>query len=314
MDCSFGGYQVLRQFREDPFYLARYHASVCLVLSAATGLVFWLRPPSWTDLLWFLPAMLMMTSVKIQVVLASVAVAIGTCLWRTEFHLWHLALPVIATAVSFSFVALIHNSAHNSLRPRWLNRPVGELVGLLQLSGFPDWKITHVLHHAHSDDPVLDPHPPGHKGYWEFTVGMRDSVVKAYLVSFFRIFPRDERSMRAVKTFAICSKLGQALKILFLFSVLGPVLFSWLFVPSIAAKMLQFAWANWAAHRPEGDGFVIRDLDHGWYKIANFFSFGTYVHASHHEVPTLFDPRDLAKRRAQGGVPGGRSSSSHEAA
>lgn len=238
----------------------------------------------------------MMTSVKIQVVMASVAVSIALSCWRMGFELWHFALPGAAVALAFSFCALIHNASHGSLRPRWLNRPVGELMGLFQLSGFPDWQITHVLHHTYTDDPVLDPHPPLNKGYWEFTTGMRASVVSAYLESFFRYFPRNQESMAAVRMFARYSKLSHALKMILMFVILGPVLFSWFFVPSIAAKMLQFSWLNWAGHRRHDGAQGAQDLEHGWYRVANFFSFGLYAHDSHHRAPALFDPRSLKHR------------------
>lgn len=104
---------MFREFRKESFCLAHYRRRVSAILLPCL-----LVAVCWREVLWFFPVLIMMTSVRIQLVMASVVVAI----------------------------ALIHNASHGSLRPWWLNQPVGELMGLFQLTGFPDRQATQVLH------------------------------------------------------------------------------------------------------------------------------------------------------------------------
>lgn len=77
------------------------------------------------------------------------------------------------------------------------------------------------------------------------------------------------------------------------FFVLGVPLFVALFLPIQLAGWLIVSHFNWVSHGgddPEHD-YHPRNLDHGWYWLANRLWFGLYFHANHHRWPYLFDPR-----------------------
>lgn len=285
---------MMTSFRKDPFYLTKYHARWALGLMIVNALLGAVFAPNWETLAWFGPSLLLLSSPRIEAVLASVAAALAAAVWLGGVQPVDLLGVGLAFVLALSFSGLIHCASHGSLRPRFLNRPVGELMGLFQLSGFADWKIIHVFHHAHTDDPLLDPHPPGKKGFWEFTRTMRTSIGQAYLRSYFGIFGQTPQTQKAVKGFMLMSRLVVLNKIIFWYLILGPRVFAFVYTSSIAFKMLQFSLLNWAAHRPSSSGFEIRNLDQGFFKLMNLFSFGLYVHKNHHLVPTLFNPKRLA--------------------
>ena len=205
----------------------------------------------------------------------------------------YLGYLIGAGAATLTATALLHNASHRSLRPKWLNRPVGELMCLFQLTGFPDWTVVHVFHHTFSDDPVKDPHPPGNQTFWQYVNTVRAQILSVYLRHYFEIFGRNADTEKAVKRFGLSMKLDHFMKVTFWFLSLGPQLFSLFFFPSIVLKMFNHAWINFANHQWTGKENKLINLDGGFYKICNFFGFGIYYHKNHHINPALFDPRKL---------------------
>lgn len=283
---------MLRAFQKDPFYLAHYHTKVVFVLAFInTGLLI-MRPPEWHDVILYMPALYLATSSKLKHVVGAFAYAFAASVFSADFSLMALFIGVPAALVfTFPFSALIHSASHGSIRPRWLNRPVGELMGVIQLSGFPDWKITHVLHHTHTDHPELDPHPPLKKTYWEFALGMRDSVMKAYLKYYFKVFGQNDKSMQALNRFKWASLAAVSMKLTFWFLVLKPQFFAFFFLTSVAFKMTHWAWFNYSTHRPVENGVQIHNLTKYGYKFVNLIGFGLYYHDNHHASPMLFNPK-----------------------
>ncbi len=246
---------------------------------------------SWEQLTVCLPAILLLCSVRVQWVMAGSVYGLLVGGSAQEFSPWHLFGLPVAWTLSLVFSGLIHCASHGSLRPRTLNRPVGELLGLAQLSGFADWNIVHILHHSHTDDPVRDPHPPQNLTYWQYTKAMRALIVKVFVAKYFQLFGASEKSQQELKAFSRNSKLAHINKVVFWFLLLKSQIFFFLFAPSIVAKMFQFSWLNWAAHRPGKAGVEIRNLEGAGYRYLNIFSFGLFVHKNHHLVPTLFNPK-----------------------
>jgi fatty acid desaturase len=252
------------------------------------------RPPDIFDVLLYLPAVLLAVSTNIQMVIASFIFAAAVSFFRSDFNPMALLYVMpITIGLSLIFSALIHNASHESIPHRFLNRLVGEIMGIIQLSGFPDWKLVHVLHHQNSDDPILDPHPPLKKSYWEFAKGMRSSIVTVFGQFYFKCFGKNETSIQNLQSFARAAKFNMLMKIGFWFLILKPQLFAFAFLFSIVFKMLHFAWFNYITHRPDADGVKIQNLNNFTYKVLNFFSFGLYYHDNHHTAPYLFDPRNL---------------------
>lgn len=282
---------MIRSFQGDPHYLARYHEKWILGLLAVNAGLAVATEAEVADIAWYLPAILLLSSTRIESVLCALLWATGVSVMRADFEIASLAGLPAAVLFSLMFSGLLHCASHNAIRPRFLNRPAGELIGLFQLAGFPDWTVIHVLHHRHADDPERDPHPPIGKSYWEFTKGMRDSVLAAYLKRYFEIFGASDSSKAAVRRFARAMQADMLLRILFWFLLLGPQHFTFLFAFSVMFKMLHYAWFNHVTHQPSG----IRNLGAGGYAWLNTLTFGLYYHGNHHRYPTVFDPRDLGE-------------------
>ncbi|MBL7557522.1 MAG: fatty acid desaturase [Bdellovibrionaceae bacterium] len=290
---------MIASFRKDRLFLARAHFTSFVVVSVLNIALCLFADINSQDLLLYLPLVVILSTTKIQLVVGCFAYAATISVSRSDFdpiYLLGIPLAIIAT---FPLTAFLHNAAHSSFRPKWLNRPIGEIVGVMQLSGFAQWKIVHVIHHMHSDDPQLDPHPPLNKSYWEFTRGMRDAAIGAYVKFFFKTHGQNPQSLAAIKQFGQSAKLDQSARVLFWLLLLGPQLFTFLFLSNIVFKMFHYAWFNYSTHRPISGGTEIQNLNARFYRFVNTIAFGLYYHKNHHLVPTLFDPRTLQKDPAE---------------
>lgn len=286
---------MLRSFRSNRNFLASYHARFGFCLLAVNIALYIFRTPSVEKMALYIPCILLLSSPQIISVLFGYAYGITLAMTFQEFDSIQLFEIPIALILTFPITALLHCASHNSIRPKWLNRPIGELTGLMQLYGFPDWTVLHFIHHSFSDDRELDPHAPGNQTFWQFILGMRDSASAAFLKYYFKQFGNNPESVRAATRFARLSKFDTLMKVTFWFLLFGPQTFSFLFITSIAFKMLHYAWLNFHTHR----GGEIRNLNSGLlYPAINFIAFGVYFHRNHHLAPSLFDPRNLEKVRA----------------
>jgi fatty acid desaturase len=284
---------MLSQFRKDPFYLSRYNYKSASCLFLINCLLFVLLDLNMETLLYLLPGIILLASPRLYFVLLAFGYLSGACFMGQDFsYLYLLGIPA-GIILTFPVTAFIHSASHNSIRPKWLNRPVGELMGLAQLSGLPAWTVIHVVHHTYPDDPEMDPHAPGSMSYWQFAVSMRDSIANSFVKYFLNVHGNNSESKSALKQFAISTKLDTLMKIFFWYLLLGPQVFTFSFVFSVLFKMMHFAWFNYVTHQPENGKVVIRNKSALLYKIVNLIAFGLYYHDNHHRVPSLFNPQKL---------------------
>lgn len=286
---------MIRRFKKDPEYLFKYHLLSFIFLIVVNMSLLYLLQPTWQVCALFLPILLVLSSPQILVAVFGYALCLSASVYLGHADLALLAIPA-ALIITFPVSAFMHSTSHDSMRPKWLNRPVGELMGLFHLVGYPDWKILHVIHHAHADDPQWDPHPPGTLSYWNFAKGMRTAAAAAYVKYYFKHFSQSAESMQRLKRFSLMTKLDNFMRLTFWFLLLGPGLFSFFYATSLVAKMFHWAWFNWSTHRPTESGVDIQNHNHGLYKVVNFLAFGLYYHGNHHINPLLFDPRSMEKR------------------
>lgn len=288
---------MFKRFREDPNYLTKYHLTVAAILLCFNCSLFLFHPPTAQVLLWYLPAVLLMTSTELKHVMIAVVYACAIGIFQFEYSLWNIFSIIPAIVLTFPFTSWIHSPSHGSIRPRWLNRPLGELMGLVQLTGFPDWTVIHVFHHQHSDHPELDPHAPLQKSYWKFAFGMRTQVAQCIIKHYFHYFGQNETSIRRLKYFMVASRLNMFMKVSFWYLVLGPQYFTFLFLPSILFKMLHYSWFNYATHRPGADGkYEIKNLNQIFYRLINFIGSGLYFHGNHHTNPSIHNPMKMQSK------------------
>lgn len=286
---------MLSKFRKERMFLSRSHLISFGVISILNLALLLGTNISVKDLAWYLPLVAILSTTKIELVVSCFLYAALISVFRTDFQFVYLLTLPIAIIATFPLTAFLHNASHGSFKPKWLNRPLGEVVGVMQLSGFTQWKLVHIIHHMHSDDPQLDPHPPLNKNYWTFARGMRESAINAYVNFFFKTHGQGDESLKALKQFSHAAKLDQSARVLFWLLLLGPQLFTFLFLSSIVFKMFHYAWFNYSTHRPAKEGAEIKNLDRLLYRFINTIAFGLYYHKNHHLVPTVFDPRTLEK-------------------
>lgn len=286
---------MLRKFRNDPDYLTKYHLNATLLLLPSAVASFILTGRSPNQLLLFLPTILILCSPQIRTVLVGYVATIAVAYFCGQIDIYCLGLFVAGILVTFPVSGLMHATSHDSLRPRWLNRPVGEAMGLFHLVGYPDWKIIHVIHHSHADDSELDPHPPGNKSYWEFTKGMRTAAANAFVKYYLKHFSQVEKASPKLKKFSRVSKLDTLVRIFFWYCLLGPKVFTFFYASSLVFKMFHWAWFNWSTHRPTENGVQILNYSHGLYRFINAISLGLYYHQNHHLNPSLLNPGKLPR-------------------
>jgi fatty acid desaturase len=289
---------MLKKFRTDPNYLTKYHVLVASILLGINTALVVVHPPEWQGVLWFLPAILLMTSADLRIVMVAVGCGWIACMSQADFSGLKVLALIPAVLLTFPFTSWIHSPSHGSIRPKWLNRPLGELAGLIQLAGFPDWTVIHVFHHQYPDHPELDPHPPLQKTYWEFALTMRAQVGKAFINHYFKLFGQNATSMRRLKIFMLAAKVDTLMKLTFWYLVLGPQLFGFFFLPSILFKMLHYAWFNHSTHKMNSKGeYEIRNYNHFLYRWANYLTAGLYYHENHHANPNHHNPKYIPEQQ-----------------
>lgn len=285
-----------KQFLKDPNYLTKYHWACAAILFGANIMLGFYRAPQFMDLALFIPAIWFGSMTDIRVVWGTFFYAVGASFFLDSFHPMYFAALPVAVLITFPLTSLIHNPSHDSVRPRWLNRPVGELTGLYHMIGFPDWKIIHVFHHQHADNPELDPHPPGEKTYFEFLLSMRKIAAASFVSHYFRLFGQTEDSARRLKWFARATRVDMLMRATFWYLVLGAQLFTYLFLASIGIKMMHYAWFNWSTHRPVNGEYKTQNYNHWAYRFVNLISWNLYYHDNHHAQPSLFNPKKMVTR------------------
>jgi fatty acid desaturase len=287
---------MIQNFRTDPAYLNKYYAKVSVVLAVVCASILWLRPGAGGSYLLYLPALLLTLVPRFPVIVAGYLYAVGTSLTleRGTFHIGYLALIPLGLYLALIATSYIHNAAHNNIRPRWLRRAIGEACGVFHLVGFPDWTIVHFVHHRHADDSELDPHPPAGLSYWRFLNGVKDSIFRVLTKNYFSNFEHEPRAAHYWRSLPLFAMSAQLLKIHFWFLLFGAQVFTFLFLTSIVAKNLHYAFFNYATHIPSPDDpsqMQIVNLNRSaFFRVVNLLSHGLYFHMNHHDNPNLFNP------------------------
>ncbi len=278
-------------FISDRRFLTRYHERRALALLAANAVLAVALPQSAAETALFAPAVLLLSSVSFPVVVGGFVCALTAAFaagaLRPSSALW---IPFVAVWTVY-LMGWMHNASHNNFKPLWLNRVIGEFVGMAQLVGFADWTVVHVLHHVHVDDKERDPHPAGDLPYFKFLLGMRDQVLRCVKREYASRFGDGEGSAAELRRLGRASFANQAMKVTFWFLLLGPEMFTVFFALSVVLKMMHYAWFNFVTHRYDGDTVETMNLDHSVYRFANVITSGLYFHKNHHSNPKHFDPR-----------------------
>lgn len=288
-----------KYYKRDPYFFIKYNAVSILALAAGSILfyMYWSVLPeidnNWLLFLAILP--LCLTNVWIILSSAVLVSVIARMQGFFEVGLQDLWLVPLGMIIGLQSAWLMHNAAHECFKPAWLNRLIGELTGLHQLSGFPGWAVHHIIHHQNPDDPLKDPHPPVLMKFQEYFWQMGPLMARVARNAFFELWGEREQTQRLWRMVVWTSLICRYMRNVFLLVVLGPMVFVLCFIVS---KLINYAWYvhfNYYTHRPNARGEIeILNLDHNlYYKVMNATMAGAYFHKNHHRKASLFDPRKL---------------------
>ncbi len=278
-----------RKFKEDSEYLIKNNMTRIFALVIANALLLYFTSLHYHFLL-FLPSLYLISKNSVA------ATAAGGLLGASILGFW-AGLPDLTAAISiitaviltFPITALYHCASHKAFRPRWLNRLLGEIIGLWHMSSIDEWSIIHSFHHTHSDHPEHDPHPPSSLGFVEFTKTTASTIMTSFGKHFVSV--HGPESLQILKKVSRLSKIRQILMSTFWFLLLGPEIYIYFFTTNIVFKKLHYAWFNWATHKKVGNEIHVINQNQGIYRLINAISLNLYNHGSHHLKPTAIRPK-----------------------
>lgn len=203
-------------------------------------------------------------------------------------------LPLWAGAIAqtvFAYLAFtpLHEAVHNNIYPaRWFEELIGWVSAALLLSPYPAFRVLHLTHHSHTNDPERDP------DHWVAGRGVLGVVVRCitivprYLTDFFSGRTSRLKSARDARTVSIAYFVAQAALLLGL--VLAGFALEVLFlvvVPAIVASgLLAFAF-DWLPHHPhEVQGRYV-DTRVVLFPGLGVLTLGQSYHTVHHLYPRI---------------------------
>ncbi|QXD25845.1 fatty acid desaturase [Opitutia bacterium ISCC 51] len=285
-----------KQFRADKYFFLKYYvinlifySVACTALAFYTGL--FSGSYAW---LWFL-AIVPVILPDFKVIALGGAICTGLFFFFMPFHWWYLLGIPLGAYLGVQSGAWMHNACHGNLKPKWLNRFVGELCGLQQLPGVAGWWVTHIIHHQYPDDPDLDPHPSHGVTYCGFIRNMKVTMRKAMTHNFFNLWGKTKETKRIWAMVDLTLPINRYLRALFMLLLFSPPVFFFVWIPSYLTNITFYAHLNYATHRPNEKGdFEILDVNRSWYyRFMNWMAQGCYFYKTHHWRPHSINPMKM---------------------
>lgn len=219
-------------------------------------------------------------------------------LWPLVFFdimpLW-LAFPIATINVALSYLPS-HEAQHGIIaregRPlRWLNELVGHLSTIPLVIPYRVLKNTHMEHHAHANNPELDPDYSVHsKDSWDFLkrsiIGRQPAGEKSINASYPQTLERIGKGHMMVDALSFnfvfytvlfaCAWSGYAIEAALL----------WWLPKHIAITYIQY-FLSWAPHHPGKETGRYRDTRGFKSRVGNLLSMGMQYHIIHHLYPRI---------------------------
>jgi stearoyl-CoA desaturase (delta-9 desaturase) len=208
---------------------------------------------------------------------------------RVVWNPWHFLIGFPALVYFLICCHLwIHNATHGNF-PRWVNRMIGEVLGVVILVRYASWDIVHMRHHRFSDDEK-DPHP-AYSSYWKSFFSSIVYVERQLQQQYFDVWGDSEENRR-YETFRARVSYGTNIALaLAWYLLLGPIGFFVLWLPCNMIAAAFVGHFNWSTHNGSaGRDFRPVNLNHGYFWLGNKLFTGIYFHANHHKRPHLFNP------------------------
>lgn len=280
-------------FRKNPRYLLWNNGIRIAAAAAVNFVIFQSTATSLPMLLLYLVPMIFLSTAGILT--SGFGLLTGLALYHHQngFELYHLAFAAAALLVTFPVTSLYHACAHEAVRPRWLNRLLGEICGLIHTSSLDEWSVIHSYHHRYADDPARDPHCPRGKSFVHFASTTGKEIKESFVSHYFEAHPESEASRANLQATMTSMFVRQQLLTLFWFLALGPAAFLYFFGVNIVLKKVHYAWFNWATHVQRESKPEIINQNRGVYWLVNLISFNLYFHKNHHLHPAVFNPKNI---------------------
>lgn len=217
-----------------------------------------------------------------------------------QFHFSNLDIIIALSAIVFglAMATAFHNASHNNFKNKFINILVGEFCGFYTLIGMRPFRVGHMLHHIHSDDPELDPHPPAGLTFIQFIMKSHLRTIEVLKTVYRKHHGESDETELNLKAQTFFHQLGVLAKLIFIFLVFGPTLFVSFYIVSYFAYFFGFAHLNYISHLPDEDG-EIRVKNHSdglFYQVMNVLTSGGYYHKNHHLNPKLYNPSHYQAR------------------
>lgn len=178
----------------------------------------------------------------------------------------------------------MHEAAHRTAHSNsTVNEIVGVVSGLILLSAFPAYRLTHYRHHAHTNDALLDPDAllAGNRSaslFWRL-------ILRLGYDHFYLWQHREWRGRRQQFIgYILClAGLSGVVYSLLSLGLLLPVLALWI-LPTVVAGMLIYYTFAYLVHQPHHPSDRGRDLTNPWLRR---LMLGQSLHSLHHRRPNV---------------------------
>ena len=196
---------------------------------------------------------------------------------------------VIATVCSCLAYLPSHEGQHGNLsgrraRWRWIDPVVGQISLIPLRSSHELLRVTHMKHHAHTNDPERDPdHHSMRGGWWNAAISVHqdrsNDVVR-------RLAAEDEAFGASLMRGVVVTKaFSLALLVMVVLFPLETLLVWWL--PSKLAFSYLFIYFAWEPHRPGDRVGRYKDTRYWTLPLPRFLFQSMQTHVLHHMYPTI---------------------------
>ncbi|MBT5094235.1 MAG: hypothetical protein HOM21_08340, partial [Halobacteriovoraceae bacterium] len=131
--------------------------------------------------------------------------------------------------------------------------------------------------------------------FLRFVISPIKATLRVIERGFYDSFGENQENRKSLKIQTLLFNCGILARVVFLFLLLGPVLFCLLYLPIYLANIFVFAHINYATHIENSDGSseIINLKDGVYYRFVNTVSLGGYFHKSHHLKPQNLNPANV---------------------
>lgn len=281
------------KLRKDPFYFFRCVVTKTIVLSLVYMMV--LFSIGYQENLVFFAIFsffLVSPNPKVQLLTASICL-IGAYYFHQTNPLIVFLLVLFGTYWGGMMVILMHNTGHEIIKNKILNRILGEISSVFNTVGFINFVYIHFEHHVHSDQEEDPHHNMSGLNFLDYMASMGRNIGKKFQVYLPEKVCRTKNQYRVL---VLCVLLNKLLLLHLMILLLGEQGFSYFSVPCILGSQFLFAYINYYTHPNDVHGrATIIDLDRTWLdKGINRLFYGVLYHKTHHRHPKIANPMKYA--------------------